>query len=128
MADHGMFAPLLGAGRRRQAAAPADDWRPVMPVPDDTTPGPPQHKRRGKPAGYWTYRDADGKLLGYMLRFNEPDGGKEFLPATYCQAVTTGAHEWRWKAWPAPRPLYGLDRLAQRPAAPVVVCEGEKAA
>jgi putative DNA primase/helicase len=27
-----------------------------------------------------------------------------------------------------PRPLYGLDALADRPAAPVVLCEGEKAA
>ena len=27
-----------------------------------------------------------------------------------------------------PRPLYGLDRLAARPDAPVIVCEGEKAA
>lgn len=27
----------------------------------------------------------------------------------------------------APRPLYGLDRLATRPDAPVLVCEGEKA-
>ena len=29
---------------------------------------------------------------------------------------------------PAPRPLYGLDTLAQRPDAPVLVLEGEKAA
>ena len=28
----------------------------------------------------------------------------------------------------APRPLYGLDRIASRPDAPVIVCEGEKAA
>ncbi len=128
MADNGIFAPLPGAGRRRQAAAPADDWRPVIPVPDDAPPGPPQHKRRGKPAGSWTYRDAAEKPLGYVLRFDQPDGNKEFLPATYCQHATTGAREWRFKAWPAPRPLYGLDRLAQRPTAPVVVSEGEKAA
>jgi putative DNA primase/helicase len=35
---------------------------------------------------------------------------------------------WRWKGLPSPRPLYGLDRLAERPDAPVVICEGEKAA
>jgi putative DNA primase/helicase len=29
---------------------------------------------------------------------------------------------------PAPRPFYGLDRLAARPSAPVLVVEGEKAA
>lgn len=35
---------------------------------------------------------------------------------------------WKWKGCPAPRPLYGLDRLAARPDAPVLLCEGEKAA
>ncbi len=35
---------------------------------------------------------------------------------------------WQWKAAPAPRPLYGLDRLALAPAAPVLVVEGEKTA
>src|SRR5204862_2056818 len=101
--------PLPGAGHQRQAAAPADDWRQILPVPDDAPPGPPQDKRRGKPAGCWRYLDSAGKPVGYVLRFDLPDGGKEFLPATYCQHAATGALEWRWKAWPAPRPLYGLD-------------------
>jgi putative DNA primase/helicase len=35
---------------------------------------------------------------------------------------------WRWKAPPAPRPLYGLDRLRARPDAGVLIAEGEKAA
>lgn len=69
-----------------------------------------------------------GKLLGYVLRFDQPDGSKEFLPATYCENTATGAREWRFEAWLPPRPLYGLDRLAQHPTAPVIVCEGEKAA
>jgi len=63
-----------------------------------------------------------------VLRFDLADGGKEFTPATYCENPATGARDWRFKGFPAPRPLYGLDRLAQRPSAPVVVCEGEKAA
>lgn len=100
----------------------------MLPVPDDAPPGPPSHKRRGKPAGRWTYRDAAGKLLGYVLRFDLADDGKEFTPATYCENIGSGAREWRFQAWPTPRPLYGLDRLAQRPGAPVVICEGEKAA
>ena len=127
MADNGIFAPLPGRLRRSAAAAAPDDWRPMLPVPDDAPPGPPVHKRRGKPSGCWTYRDAAGRLLGYVLRFNLPDGGKEFLPATFCHNAKTGAREWRFKAWPAPRPLYGLDRLGQRPIAPVVITEGEKA-
>ncbi len=39
-----------------------------------------------------------------------------------------GGLAWRWESWPAPRPLYGLDRLAAAPSAPVVLCEGEKSA
>lgn len=35
---------------------------------------------------------------------------------------------WRWKAPPAPRPLYRLDALRSRPDAPVLIVEGEKAA
>lgn len=129
MPENGMFAPLPGPGRRRRPATPEpDDWLPVLPVPDDAPAGPPTHKRRGTPGGCWPYRDADNRLLGYVLRFNLPDDGKEFLPATFCQHATTGAREWRFKSWPAPRPLYGLDRLSARPAAPVVVCKGEKAA
>jgi hypothetical protein len=62
------------------------------------------------------------------MRYNLADGGKEFLPATFCQHPATGAREWRFKSWLAPRPLYGLDRLTARPKAPVMVCEGEKAA
>ena len=68
------------------------------------------------------------QLLGYVLRFNLPSGGKEFLPATFCRHATSGAREWRFKAWAVPRPLYGLDRLAARPTAPVIVTEGEKSA
>jgi hypothetical protein len=98
MTDNGMFAPLAGAKRPRRSAAPvADEWRPIMPVPGDAPAGRPQHKRRGKPIGCWTYRDAAVKLLGYVLRFNLPDGGKEFLPATYCQHGATSAREWRFK-------------------------------
>lgn len=100
------FAPFRGAGRPRRSPAPAaDDWRPTIPVPDDAPPGPPTLQRLGKPAGCWTYRDAAGKLLGYVLRFNLPEGGKEFLPATFCHNAATGAREWRFKAWLAPRPL-----------------------
>ena len=35
---------------------------------------------------------------------------------------------WRWKSVRAPRPLYNLNNLAAHPGAPVVICEGEKAA
>src|SRR5438309_11834601 len=127
MADDPMFAPLPGAHRRQPAEPIADAWHPIRPVPDDAPAAPQQHYRHGKPSCRWTYLDAAGKLLGYVLRFDLNDGSKEFAPLTFC-ASDGGRREWRWKAWPPPRPLYGLDRLAQRPTAPVVVVEGEKAA
>jgi putative DNA primase/helicase len=128
MAEDGIFKPLPGAGPRQKAsAAAADPWQPIQPVPADAPPEPPQHRRRGKPSRRWAYRNAVGQLLGYVLRYDLADGTKEFAPATYCQNATTGTSEWRFKGFPAPRPLYGLDRLGQRPSATVIVCEGEKA-
>jgi uncharacterized protein (DUF927 family) len=56
-----------------------------------------------------------------VARFDTASG-KEILP------MTCGADGWRFKGPPAPRPLYGLDRLAARPDAPVLAVEGEKAA
>jgi hypothetical protein len=46
----------------------------------------------------------------------------------WAQNIETGAQEWRWMAFPEPRPLYGLDRLAARPEATVLLVEGEKCA
>ncbi len=80
----------------------------------------------GNPSAIWTYRDGAGALLGYVLRFDGA-GGKQFRPLTLWRAAT-GKPEWRWESWPPKRPLYGLQRLAERVSAPVVICEGEKAA
>ena len=66
-------------------------------------------------------------VLGYVARFDGPDG-KEFRPLTFWRSRADSATSWRWASWPAPRPLYGLRRLAERPSAPVIVAEGEKAA
>lgn len=122
-----MFAPLPGDGHGPAGAAPQDAWRPIMPIPADAPPPPQRHPKHGAPSLSWAYPNAAGELLGYVCRFDPPGRRKEFSPLTYCQNAS-GARAWRSKAWPVPRPLYGLDRLAQRPAAPVIVCEGEKAA
>ncbi|WP_295394647.1 DUF927 domain-containing protein [uncultured Thiodictyon sp.] len=76
----------------------------------------------GEPSATWEYRDADGRPVAYVLRFDRPEGGKEFRPQTW------DGTRWNWKAPAVPRPLYHLDLLAARPDAPVLVCEGEKAA
>jgi putative DNA primase/helicase len=128
MADNGMFVPLRGSEPKEQAAGlEREEWRAIIPVPDDARAAPHRHYRHGKPTRTETYHDGEGRLLGYVLRFDLKGGGKVFAPLTFCEG-TGGRREWRWKAWPTPRPLYGLDRLAGRPIAPVVVCEGEKAA
>lgn len=122
----------IDAHRSAEAAEPVPAQRPpvaagvpgeAQPVPDDAPKPPAAHSRHGKPSARWGYRDAAGRVLFYVCRFDPKDGGRKvFAPLVY------GAQGWRWQGLPARRPLYGLDRLAQWPAAPVVVCEGEKAA
>ena len=99
----------------------------MLPVPDDAPPRPAEHFMLGKPTATWRYTDASGGLLGYVDRFDTADGEKVFRPLTYAAHVQ-GRTAWRWESWPPKRPLYGLQSLARRPIAPVVVCEGEKAA
>lgn len=103
-------------------------WVPVLPVPADAPAPPDAHEFRGVLAVRWAYRDADGAVLGYVCRFVTSDGGKEILPLVFCRHPGTGATAWRWQQWIEPRPLYGLDRLAARPDAPVLLVEGEKCA
>ncbi|WP_244441307.1 DUF3987 domain-containing protein [Methylosinus trichosporium] len=98
-----------------------------MPVPSDAPPAPATHSSLGRPSGRWGYRDANGDLLFEQLRFDPAGKGKVFQPLTLWR-TPRGALEWRWKGVPEPRPLYGGDRLAARPDAPVIVCEGEKSA
>ncbi len=124
-----MFAPISeeeqAAASETKDAAP-DRWRPVQPVPQGAPKAEP-HPRLGKPSTLWRFRDSEGRTLGFTCRFDKPDGGKEILPLTFWEDGA-GSQRWRWTAFPVSRPLYGLDRLAARPNAPVIVTEGEKAA
>jgi len=81
------------------------------------------HAVYGEPAAFWTYLNAERKLLFYIVRYNMSDGKKQILPFTWS---ANGC--WVNKGYPAPRPLYGLELLAERPNAPVLIVEGEKAA
>lgn len=121
------FAPI-GSDAKSSARIAARDagWTLIAPVPASAPTAPTKHPTLGEPAATWVYRDAGGALLGYVLRF-DIDDGKEFRPLALWRSAK-GDLIWRWVLWPAPRPLYGVDRLAARPDAPVVVCEGEKSA
>lgn len=103
-------------------------WVPVLPAPTNAPAAPVAHIKRGRPEKTWIYRDAAGACLGVVMRFKTSDGGKEVLPVVWGRNMDTGAEEWRWMAFPEPRPLYGLDRLAARPDATVLLVEGEKCA
>lgn len=108
-------------------AIPTATHTPIMPVPSDAKARPTFFGSKfGSPSSTWEYRNEAGQLMFCMNRFNTATG-KSFLPHTYC-ADSSGHCDWRLQAPSAPRPAYGLDRLAARPDAPVLFTEGEKAA
>ncbi|WP_417687960.1 DUF6371 domain-containing protein [Roseibium sp.] len=117
------FAPILKTpgSNSRQASR-----RCLVPVPVSAPQAPSAHPKLGEPSKVWRYVDEQGCLLGFVLRFEAEDGSKSFRPL--CLFEEPGALRWRWQAWPENRPLYGLDKMAQNPTAPIIITEGEKAA
>lgn len=101
--------------RPKPAPAPSTIGKPPADAPEPELPGA---------ALRWCYRDADGLPLHWVARYNNADGSKDIKP--WCWDTAAGA--WVCKGWPGKRPLYGLDLLAQRPGAPVLIVEGEKCA
>jgi putative DNA primase/helicase len=121
-----MFDPLpKGSATATQPAAA--EWRIILLVPEGASAPPAKHPKLGAPAMRWEYRDAAGRLNGYVCRFEAKDGAKEIRSLVFAEHMKWG-RQWRWLGLPKPKPLYGLDRLAARPDASVVLCEGEKAA
>ena len=114
-------------GKQAASSGPrSEEWTVVSPIPSDAPKEFPTHSL-GQPSATWTYRDEGGLELFHVLRFDAPEGSKKILPLAFC-AGPNGQHEWRWQLHPSPRPLYGLDRLAERPSVPILVTEGEKVA
>jgi putative DNA primase/helicase len=106
---------------------------PIIPVPS-TAPEPTNEKRVGKGPDAetlrfikrWEYRDLDGALIGYTVRFHDRAGKKLVYPQTFVER--DGKRYWAWAGFPKPRPIYGLPKLRKRPDATVLIVEGEKAA
>ena len=111
---------------RAAPAPPRGDWDAIVPAPAHASALPKAHIKRGKPEAVWEYRTAAGELIGAVYRFRTSDGGKEVLPCSWAKHRESGKQEWRWLAFPEPRPLYGLDRLGGDGS--VLVVEGEKCA
>ncbi len=102
----------------------AGTFTPIMPIPENAPllPGSPPYTKA------YCYRNARGEELFYVLRYDEPNGGKSIRPACYC-VDRSGNRQWCFKMPKEPRPLYGLDRLAKAaPDTAVLLVEGEKTA
>jgi len=106
---------------------------PKATVPKPVDPLTFKHPRRPEPAtAAWAYRDAEGQVVAYVVRFDFPpkpgktDPGKDVLPFRWLNG------KWRQKGWkkddPEQSPLYNLPHLVSRPTFPVLLVEGEKTA
>lgn len=104
-------------------------WRTANWAPEaQRNPKGIQHPTLGHPSMQWEYRDRQGRLVGYIYRFNREDGGKEILPLSWGVTEDGSKGSWRLKAFNEKRPLYGGQHLLANPKAPVLIVEGEKTA
>lgn len=131
----GDYKPPISDLPKAEKAPVQDTWVPIIPAPDSAPLMPDTVRRKIdgqwvplKVSSRWAYTSADGDVIGYVCRFDVPGGGKEVIPQVWAANTETGECEWRWLSFPKPRPLYGLDILAENPKAQVMVVEGEKAA
>jgi len=130
-----LYAAILGVSQGKAARqlngfqtkpnAPISDgaeFEPVLDPPDDM-PDP----QVGEFSARYDYLSDSGNLLGIVTRQDRADGSKTIHPRTPWYNAE-GRIIWLWRGFQNPRPLYGLNQLAQRPDAVVVVVEGEKCA
>ncbi|MCK2113547.1 DUF927 domain-containing protein [Pseudomonas juntendi] len=110
------------------------EWQAVLPIPAEAmTKCPSKHRQHGAPSKVWCYRNGQGEPLMVLYRFDiagspEEPAKKVFAPLTWCMRGAQGPAQWRWQGLAEPRPLLRLDELDKQPDAPVILCEGEKAA
>lgn len=97
--------------------------QPIIPAPSPAPISVINYK--GTPSAVYHYKNAEGQTIGYTLRYDHADGTKDVKPLFYFPPS-----QWKFKGISQgnPRPIYGLDRLANNPEKPVVIVEGEKAA
>ncbi len=129
MADGIDFSPLSSSEREAAAhkltdCCERDAAKPTPPPTDSELPEFAAVRMFSRsPAAVWRYVDANGALTFCVCRWNKPDGDKDIRPLSWFDG-----EGWRFAHWPDARPLYNADRIAANPDAPVVICEGEKAA
>jgi putative DNA primase/helicase len=106
------FAPLAleeMSPRPVAGAIAQDEGELVSRVPPDAPPAPVLHPKLGEPSARWTYKDATGATLFYVMRFDPAGDRKQFAFVTAWHEASE-ALRWRWKGVPSPRPLYTRDR------------------
>lgn len=80
-----------------------------------------------RPTAY-AYRDHLGDIIFVIAQYRKGTE-KTVRPLRYLgRSTKDGQDLYWWTGIPGTRPLYGLDRLSQRPDAPVLCVEGEKTA
>lgn len=113
-----------------------ESYTPLIPVPEDAPIFSPHtcdwfnKKFNCQPSAFYPYRNAEGQLLGYMVRWDnvqQKDGTtkKETRPYVYAQNAK-GQKMWASMGLPGKLPLYNLPDIAKRPGDPVLIVEGEK--
>lgn len=118
---------------------PPDKRPPLPPPPPEWVSGKPPADQPEPPRGFalrefgdpvirWAYRDANGEVIGWVCRYEWGEGEqRKKAPMAWTWGTDgTRPEGWALKGWTRPRPLFGLDRLAERPTAQVVIGEGEK--
>jgi hypothetical protein len=116
-----------GNGTNGHSHTQAADWTPLAPTHD--TPRPTatdlRHYQLGQPTDVYEYVGRDGSQSFYVRRFDRVGQKKELRPLSY--GVLKQRKGWHDKAYPAPRPLFRLDAVAQAGDQTILLVEGEKA-
>jgi putative DNA primase/helicase len=129
----------LRAPQREMPPDVTELWKPIIPVPEDAPPYDPAKtfnpRRNGGEISTWRpvrvdpYRDSSGRLICHVARLEWLDDAGEKIKlcpvVTYCEGPD-GVRQWCSRRMAPPYPLQGLDELAARPKATVMVVEGEK--
>lgn len=103
-----------------------DNWFAIMPRSCDRTWLAEQHNKKGRITEY-VYHSAEGDPIFFVLRADHATEKKGIRPLR-CERMSGSFPKAVMKHIEGKRPLYNLDKLAARPAAPVLLVEGEKAA
>jgi putative DNA primase/helicase len=106
----------------------AENWTPIIPIPNDAPPSPEEHFKLGKSDVEYNYLNENGNLKYKIRRFEEIEGKRKkvFIPLTY-SINTSGRKMWRdgfgnLKT----RSLFGLELLSNNSNKKILIVEGEK--